>query len=347
MAYPPDLAQAQAQVLPFRAHHIEDGKVLLSSRYTVYSYAPGQSEEPLVLAHYPALSLKRRLEAFTLAERLLRGGIHLVRDTQSGLVAFLRGLVLFAKKESQEFVEAFHIPGGARPLGVAVTPGGTLFFGQYGNNRSREEMSVFISTDGGENWDTAHTFPAGRIRHVHNVVYDSYRKALLVLTGDEDAESAIYLTTDEFQSLECIAAGDQRSRAVSVIPVTEGWIVPGDAPDAQNFIHLLDIEGKLHPLERIPGSSFSTCRNRTGFFVSTGVEPSRVNRGREATIWFSRDGSSWSQVFTASKDIYPERLFQYGNILFPTGLEDSSRLYASMYSLKGLHNKTLFWDHVA
>ena len=37
-------------------------------------------------------------------------------------------------------------------------------------------------------------------------------------------------------------------------------------------------------------------------------------------------------------------MFQYGNLLFPYGLEESQRLYATGLALTGLHHKTLVWE---
>ncbi len=335
-----------SQALPFRTHHLTDGELLVSRRYSLYVWPVTGDSEPRLVARYagPA-TVRLGLETIPLMERLLRGGIHLARHTKKGsIVAFIKGMVLFAARGDRMLSPTFPIPGGARPLAVAECPDGTLLFGQYGNNPERREISVFASQDGGEHWDVAYTFPPRRIRHVHGVQYDPHRDGVLVLTGDEDDESGVYLTTDSFRTLEPLARGTQQARAVSVIPLPDGWIVPSDTPAERNHIGFLDLQGHFQAMAQIPGSSFSTCQTQQGLFVSTGVEPSKVNLDPYATIWASKDGASWECIFRARKDRYPGRLFQYGNLLFPYGLEESDRLYATGLALTGLHHKTLAWD---
>jgi hypothetical protein len=337
---------APAQVLPFRAHHLSNGEMLMSHSYALYIWPLSGEQEPRLAVRYNGSgALRRQVEALPLVERFLRGGVHLARRTKSGsIVAFIKGTVLHAAQGDGELSAVFRIPGGARPLNVVETPEGMLFFGQYGNNPARQEISLFASTDGGAHWDAAYTFSPGTVRHIHGVLYDPYRHGLLVLTGDLDGECGVYLTTDGFRNLEPLLRGTQKARAVSVIPIPQGWVIPGDTPLERNYITLLEVDGTLRPLAEIPGSSFSTCRTRNGLFVSTGVEPSTINREPYATIWASKDGLSWKCVHRAMKDRYAGRFFQYANLLFADGLEESDRLYATGVSLRGLHHRTLAWD---
>ena len=81
-----------------------------------------------------------------------------------------------------------------------------------------------------------------QIRHIHGCYYDSYRKGVWVLTGDSDKESGLWFTDDFFETLKCIKGNTQNARAVSIIPMRDGLIVPTDSPRQQNYIQFLDFK---------------------------------------------------------------------------------------------------------
>jgi hypothetical protein len=318
----------------------------MSRAYSLYSLPMAESGiSQWDVCYFLAGPMRRLMIHIPLGERALRWGIHVARITKNGsVVVALKGQILYAPARGLELFSVLHIPGGGRPLNIEEAPDGTLYFGQYSRNHNRHEVSVFASTDSGEHWYVAYTFPAGTVRHVHRVQYDSLRHSLLVLTGDSGSECGIYQTTDRFCTLNLLFGGTQKARAVSVIPIPQGWVIPGDANAERNHILLLESDGKMQCLDKLPSSAFSTCQTRQGYFISTGVEPSKVNTEPHATIWASKDGLSWRCVYKVHRDCFSGKLFQYASLQFADGLEDSDSLYATGISVQGLHHKTLVWD---
>lgn len=331
------------QVYPYRVHFIGTDSTWFSKGYSVYE-CNRNSRDFICVARISKLTFKQRLELIPPVERLLRGGIHSLIRVPDGLVAIIKGKVLFAPEREEQLIEVFKIPSGSRPLGLATTPDGAIYFGEYFGNPYRDEVHVFASFDSGRSWEVCYTFKKGAIRHIHNIIYDPYRKGLLVLTGDEDSECKVLLTRDGFRTMEVLIEGNQNARAVDALPLKDGIILPMDSPKEQNYINFLDNAKKMRKLHPIPGSSFSTCRALGAYFISTGVEPSKVNRYPYATIWVSKDGFEWHCIFQAKKDLWPAKLFQYSKILFPRGGDGSGPLLATAFALQGYHNVTLVWQ---
>jgi len=75
-------------------------------------------------------------------------------------------------------------------LHLCATPDGHVFWGEYFDNPDRKEVHIYGSDDNGATWQAAYTFPAGAVRHVHNIVYDQWADCLWVLTGD-NARNAV------------------------------------------------------------------------------------------------------------------------------------------------------------
>jgi len=177
-----------------------------------------------------------------------------------------------------------------------------VYFGEYFNNPDRDAVHVYGSEDG-EHWSVVHTFSAGTIRHVHNVVEDPYRQGLWVLTGDSDDESGLWFTGDDFQTLSRVVGGTQRTRAVDLIPLEDELIVPTDTPLEQNYVQHLDPEsGELTRVASLPNSAFYAVEQGDLLFISTVAEPSSCNDTNSATVFASRDGTQWTRLAAFERD---------------------------------------------
>src|SRR5580700_6312404 len=120
----------------------------------------------------------RRFTARTnLSSRLVRDGFHALAVLPSqGIVAAVPGAIITLRPDENQFEVTHRITRGLRPLHIAAIPSGTVFWGEYFDNASRDEVHVYTSTDAGTTWSVAYTFPKGAIRHVHNIVHDPWGK---------------------------------------------------------------------------------------------------------------------------------------------------------------------------
>jgi len=241
------------------------------------------------------------------------------------LVAAVAGVIVTLRRNEMEFAATYTITRGTRPLHITAVPNGTVFWGEYFDNASRDEVHIFASTDQGQIWNVAYTFPRGAIRHVHNIVHDPWADCLWVLSGDYGDECRILRASCDFTEVEAVLQGNQQARAVALVPAEDGLYFSSDTPLELNHIYRLDRRGALTQLSAISSSSIYGCRVGGQAFFSTMVEPSEVNRDRHVRIYSSRsarsgnDDQNWRPVLAWRKDRWPMRLFQYGNAFMPDG----------------------------
>lgn len=263
------------------------------------------------------LSVKASLTA-----RLFRDGFHALAVLPSGgIVAAIPSAILSLRPGESEFRRTHAILRGTRPLHITAVPNGAIYFGEYFDNPGRDEVHIYASTDGGETWNVAYTFPKRAIRHVHNIVYDPWANCLWVLTGDYGDECRILRAACDFGTVETVLQGKQQARAVAAVPAENGLFFPTDTPLEQNFVYHFGHAGTLSQLAPISSSSIYGCRVGNHVFFSTMVEPSEINRDREVRIYGADANrtAAWQPLLSWQKDRWPLRFFQYGNAFLPDG----------------------------
>jgi phosphoribosyl-AMP cyclohydrolase len=279
-----------------------------------------------------------------LAFRLFRDGFHALVVLASGhIVAAMPGSILTLAPGEGEFRVSHRVLRGTRPLHLAVTPDDHIFWGEYFDNPGRDEVHIYASTDRGDSWHVAHTFPRGAIRHVHNIVYDECADCLWVLTGDNGDECRILRVSCDFKSVDVVLAGNQQARAVALVPTAEGLYFSSDTPLESNHIYCLERGGKLAGVASLSSSSIFGCRVGEALFFSTMVEPSRVNPDPTVRLYGSRDGRDWQPLLQWRKDLWPMSLFQYGNALLPDGRNTSGLLALTTVAVEGADCETSLW----
>jgi hypothetical protein len=249
------------------------------------------------------------------------------------MVAAVPGSIITLQSGTNDFQVTHQLQRGTRPLHICSTPTGHVFWGEYFDNKDRSEVYIYGSLDGGRTWQIVYTFAATQIRHIHNIVYDQWRRCLWVLTGDYGNECRILRASPDFKYVDEVLTGNQQTRAVAAVPAPEGLYFASDTPLEHDYIYRLNDKGKVHQLCGIPSSAIGGCSNRDGIFVSTMVEPSDLNKTRDATVFASGDGENWSQVAKWRKDRWSMRLFQYGTALFPSGNNSADLLAVSTIAL--------------
>jgi hypothetical protein len=280
-----------------------------------------------------------------LSSRLARDGFHAlaVLEDQT-MIAAAPGAIVTRVRGGAKFNITHRIHRGTRPLHICAVPGGNIYWGEYFDNRERAEVHIYASTDRGQSWQVAHTFPAGAIRHVHNIVYDRYADCLWVLTGDEGGECKILRAGRDLRDLQVILEGNQQARAAAAIPTPDAVYLSTDTPFEQNHILRLARTGQVCHVAELPSSSIYGCPTANALFFSTMAEPSSVNTTREVHLAASADGASWQTVGSWQKDALPMRYFQYGNMILPDGKNTTSYLAATTVAVKHRDLVTTLWE---
>ncbi len=330
-----------------RVLHVEDKTIYASKALELFSSTDSGTTFNKI-ASAPGGLIESYLARTQLTSRVLRTGFHGLTPLDSGdLIASVRGAMLHLSPGDHQFRCAHTISRGSRPLNVCVHPSGRAYFGEYYSNPERSEVHIFGSQSG-RRWDVVGSFDPGSIRHIHGIFWDPHRNGMWVLTGDDGEEAGIWWTPDEFRTIEPVVRGNQRARAVTIIPLESGLIVPMDSPDELNFIQHLDTAtGKLEPLASVPGSVFHGARSRGLWLLSTAVEKSSVNTDQRPALYASRDGYDWRAIAHFRRDLpllaSTGHLLQWPTLVLPTGHSQLDTIFATGQSLLGAHGKLFTW----
>jgi hypothetical protein len=210
-----------------------------------------------------------------------------------------------------------------------------ILYGEYWGNIQREAVSIYARRNG--NWEKAFTFPKSEIQHIHQIVPDPYRNCVLILTGDKDSESGIWVARNNFKEVKPLLIGSQRYRSCVAFPVEEGIIYATDSPLEQNFIAIAKIDKNVWKekiLFDIPGPCIYGADFDGKYLFATSVEPDsriegirylftyRLGKGvkdRNSHLIIGNLNEGFKSILSFKKDNLPITLFQFGNIQFPSG----------------------------
>jgi hypothetical protein len=271
-----------------------------------------------------------------LGSRLVRDGFHALAVLDSGtLVGAVPGAIVTLASGEREFRLTHRVLRGTRPLHIASTPDGRLYWGEYFDNAARDEVHIYGSADSGSSWQVVHTFPKGQIRHVHNLVYDRWLNCIWAFTGDYGEECRILRASTDFTKVEVVLSGNQQARAVAALPAQDGLYFSTDTPLEQNFVYRLDRSGALAKIAPLSGSSIYGCSVGESLFFSTMVEPSEANPDQDVRVYGASRGVEWASLLEWRKDFWPMRFFQYGNAFLPDGVNKSNYLAITTIAVAG------------
>lgn len=239
-----------------------------------------------------------------------------------------------------------------RTNGISNLPEG-IIFGDYFSNDDRSTVNVYCFNKAEEELIVLYSFEAGKVRHIHSCVTDVENNRVLVLTGDEDAESGIWALNTDNKTLKPILCGSQQYRACVAFVENDTIIYATDTPLSNNYIYAYNEKKKeLNKIIDIPGSciygiDFSFLEEKFYMFA-TAVEPdSRLGKIRYLTtrkrsryikdnyvhIYLGNLKRGFKDVFSFEKDIMPMGLFQFGNVEFKLS-EDKKNLIIQPTAVK-------------
>lgn len=324
-----------------RAQYVDkEGAIYISRGYRIYrSEDSGRAWQ--LDCYVPARSRTALLAQLRHSARLLRYYVAAFRVLSNGTrLAIARDGVYRSAPGALKMERVFRIPRGSRPLNLGVDREDRVFFGEYGDNRQRHEILVYVSEDGGRSFEVGYVFKPGDVRHVHNVVYDRYLDKYWVLVGDFGNEPGIGLLERDFSSLEWVARGNQIARAVGAVVERDYLLFGTDTELQQNYIIRMEkTTGKFRQLRSIEGTSLYAAKFGPVRLISTCVEPSRINRSRISTLYASIVDDYWYPVWSYRKDLLPSVLFQFGTLVLPHSDCDVPVGMFSGQGVRGLDNR--------
>lgn len=284
--------------------------LIASNGYTLYRCPTGGAK----WIRYAHISdgINSLFAFFHLSRRLTRAEITKLYHLKDGSELCIARKGIFKKeKDSATFKKCFNVIRGSRPMNLCIDDDGKIYFGEYFMNMEKKAVHIYCSEDNGDSWKIVYTFEDGNINHIHGIYKDPYTGLLWVATGDRENECIIANTNDGFKTLNIVFRGGQDYRTCALLFYKEHIVFATDSQYQQNYIKTFNRETfKIKELQAVQGPVIRGGQIGDLSFISTDVEESEVNLDKNAYIWVSKDGITWKQAFSATKDSLPF-LFQF------------------------------------
>lgn len=228
-----------------------------------------------------------------------------------------------------------------------------VYWGDYGRNNQLMRVTAYcLGKD--KQISRVHTFEAGTVRHIHNIVEDG--DGFLLFVGDNEAKAGIYRVNHDWSEVVPFKTGEQKYRAVVGWPYQGGVLYATDSVETENHIRYITADGEEKELTELNGSCIYGCETKDYYLFSTTVEPHEGGgmlsllfeklgggiKSRDVTIVaVSKRDLSVRQVAKYRKDGWPMKLFQYGRCIFAGGQQGSNTVWCSPVACKKYDGKTI------
>ncbi len=174
-----------------------------------------------------------------------------------------------------------------------------IFFGEYFDNPGKTNVRIFKSLDNGTDWEIAHEFYAGQIRHIHSLFSDPYSDKVWLCTGDLDKESMIGWSSDYYLNYFPIVRGSQVGRAIALV-FTEDAVYWGTDTGSRDLagIYKWDKDSKtIIKLQEISAAMFYGTRLAGGTIVmSSEIEGSRLESDDKTRLFIINSNGDISTI---------------------------------------------------
>jgi hypothetical protein len=296
-----------------KCHQIENNKILFTrkNKIVVKDYNFKETYSQKVNCDNSLINILFSISY--LFSKIFRKEIFNLSTFKTNFLFSYDGNIYLNNSQKRDFFTGYK---GSRPLRILNDyHNNRLLFGEYFNNKDRVSVKIFCKNFESK-WESIYSFKPGSIRHIHNIIYDSYLNKYIVLTGDTDKESKILSFDPDFKNFEIISQGSQFSRSIDIIPTMDGFIIPTDTPKQKNYIYFLDRKRNIKTKSIVNGSIFHLCQYQNFFLASTALEPSIVNNQSFVYIYGSLDGLNWIELFKHKKKypLFLSKLLRYPEI---------------------------------
>lgn len=228
-----------------------------------------------------------------------------------------------------------------------------VYWGDYGRNTEHQEVNLY-HLDKNRHISVVHTFPAGSVRHIHNIVEDG--NGFVLFVGDNEAEAGIYKVNKDWSEVKPWKTGQQKYRAVVGFSYNGGGLYATDSVETENHLRFITLDGEEKIIAPLNGSCIYGCETKDDYLFSTTVEPHEGGglkslfidslgggiKSRDVTIVaVSKKDLTARQVASFRKDGWPMKLFQYGRCIFAGGQENQTVAWGSPVACKKYDGKTI------
>ncbi len=291
---------------------------------------------------------KNKLSYINCTSRLLRlnSSFGLIINNKNLLIKTKAGVFLCDLKNKNVLRENVDILGNPFYL-LKSALRNTVLIGDYSYNIEKKRCSIYERSQKG-NWSTLYSFPRGTINHIHAIYEDLENNCFYILTGDFGKSSSIWKADCNFENVNIHSHHGQSTRACWLMQDKDYLYYVSDRQDKINYFYRLEKNAKSNPIPyplfpvNGPSINMSACSN-SNYVFSTVVEPISVERNTFTTlfdsqlppgvlsknifVYYGSPKNGFQIIYQTVKDFLPPRLFQFGDIYFPTGVNQSNFLH--------------------
>ena len=256
---------------------------------------------------------------FPIISKILRKEIFELKKFNDGFAGFFSGYFFYFSDKS--FFKYSNFKGNRALRLLYDVINNRLLFGEYYSNGKkndliRGEVKIF-QFDENSKITIPYKFGKNDIRHIHNIILNSYKEKYVVLTGDNDLESKIIEFDFDFKNSKILCSNKQIFRTVDLVCQKNRYIVASDTEKTENIIFNLDKKNKISHITAVGGSVFYIKKYSKFYLSTTALEPSLINQQEYVFLYASLDGKSWITLKKFKKSIYPlklSKIFRYPSI---------------------------------
>ena len=332
--------------------------LLMYRKEKLYILEDGDKSDPSFVCDLPIEDPRGKFCICPLAERLMHIDLYCgIAVSNGAVVAFNKGIYFVDLNSRQVRREHDFTSGMRRPFNfyeIRNVKGFSdgIVYGEYTHNADQAPVSMYRRTDSGA-WEIVYTFPAHTIRHIHSIIPDPYRSRVIICTGDNGEEAAIWAAYDDFSRVEKIWGGNQDYRACCARAYPQGILLLTDSPHFQKYDYLLtEAQGQAQrqDLCKIPGPTvfFTEYEDQVVFATDVEYDERRLNRitkyatyrrGPGVQDWYSHifmgsPNKGFREVAKLKKDCFPMgAAMGFGGVAFPNG-QQKGRVYFYPYAVE-------------
>jgi hypothetical protein len=326
-------------------HFYEEGTLITSSFNKVH-YSYKDNSKVIILPQNILISIIGKIR---IIRRLLRWDKCNIYPSNNGLIIIRKGYVYFYDFITEKLSPVLKLKNCRNILhqSIAQTPGGDIYFGEYGSNPDRISVPVYRSPDGGKSWQTIYEFAPGAIRHVHACCYDPYEDKIWVCTGDFGTENKIAIANRDFSNIEFIGDGFQKFRACNFFFTQDEvhWLMDSQLETSYHLKLARDTR-KVEQLSELPGPVWYSKQTPGGYFAATAQEIGPGVKDEYTHLLFSDDLTDWRTIRKYKHDIWPRKYFKSGVIGFSEGKSqnDFFIFFEALSKVDGKSERVYFAD---
>lgn len=201
------------------------GNLFASRGMVIYVQKKG-NDKFIRIAHVPSGFSIFWLNNFKVIRRLTLKPecIETIVTGDGKIIALSAGYLWYGDVNGEKFKKTLKLSHYGIKIGRGILSNGLLkvndnllFFGEYFRNEERTNVRIFKSKNYGQTWDVACEFQSGTIRHIHALYVDPYTGKFWICTGDNDNESMIGWSDNDFKNIFSIGQGSQIWRTCHLV----------------------------------------------------------------------------------------------------------------------------------